>query len=149
MFMVMLGYPKAHELKEIIRKTTVGELPVPNAVLTGEEVVHLRQMVWTIPISDHVLDYIVRLVQATHPGEEGTPEFSSRYLSWGAGPRAGQYLSLGAKSRALLRGNLQATADDVRAVIHPLITNYTALADGVSSDDVIDQLLKAVPETSR
>ncbi|MBS3764483.1 MAG: AAA family ATPase [Planctomycetes bacterium] len=154
MFMVMVDYPAQNELKEIIRETTVGHLPEPDSVLTGEQVVQLRETVWTIPISDHVLDYIVRIVQATHPGEANAPEMVKRYLSWGAGPRAGQYLSLGAKARALLRGNLQATAEDVRAVIHPvmrhrMVTNYTALADGVDTDDVIDDLLEVVPEAPK
>jgi MoxR-like ATPase len=104
-----------------------------------------------IPISDHVLDYIVRLVEATHPRDDQAPEASRKYLAWGAGPRAGQYLSLGAKSRALLRGNLQATADDVRAVAHAvlrhrLVTNYSALAEGVDADAVVNAVLKAVPE---
>jgi len=151
MFMVRVEYPNRDELKEIIRKTTVGELPEPIPVLNGEEVVKLRELVWAVPISEHVLDYVVRLVEATHPNDERSPEASRKYLAWGAGPRAGQYLTLGAKSRALLRGNLQATADDVRAVIHPvlrhrLITNYTALADGVESDDIINELLEAIPE---
>ncbi|MFP4026350.1 MAG: AAA family ATPase [Candidatus Brocadiia bacterium] len=154
MFMVMVDYPAQDELKEIIRETTVGHLPEPDSVLTGEDVAKLRETVWTIPISDHVLDYIVRIVQATHPDEENAAEMVKKYLSWGAGPRAGQYLSLGAKSRALLRGNLQATAEDVRAVIHPvmrhrMVTNYTALADGVDTDDVIDDLLKVVPEAPK
>ena len=107
-----------------------------------------------IPISDHVLDYIVRLVEATHPKDEHSPEASRKYLAWGAGPRACQYLSLGAKSRALLRGNLQATADDVRAVVHPvlrhrLVTNYAALAEGVDADAIVDQLLELVPEAPK
>ena len=108
-------------------------------------------MVGQVPISDHVLDYIVRLNVATYPKREASPEVARKYLSWGAGPRAGQYMSLGAKSRALLRGNLQATAEDVRAVAHPvlrhrMVTNYTALADGITTDDVIDGLLKVVKE---
>ena len=151
MFMVNVDYPNRDELKEIIKETTIGELPEPEPVLCGEEVVKLRHTVWTIPISDHVLDYIVRLVQATHPDEPDAPEISRRYLSWGAGPRAGQYLSLGAKSRALLRGNLHATVEDVRAVAHPvmrhrMVTNYAAIADDVGTDQVLDQLLEEVHE---
>jgi MoxR-like ATPase len=151
MFMVNVDYPNRDELKEIIKETTIGALPEPDAVLSGEEVVNLRETVWSIPISDHVLDYIVRLVQATHPDDPEAPEITRHYLSWGAGPRAGQYLSLGAKSRALLRGNLQATVEDVRAVAHPvmrhrMVTNYAALADDVDTDRVLDQLLEEIPE---
>jgi MoxR-like ATPase len=153
MFMVNVDYPNRDELKEIIKETTIGALPEPEAVLSGEEVVKLRETVWTIPISEHVLDYIVRLVQATHPDDPEAPDIARRYLSWGAGPRAGQYLSLGAKARALLRGNLQATIEDVRAVAHPvmrhrMVTNYTALADDVDTDRVLDQLLEEIPEAA-
>ena len=151
MFMVWVDYPTAAELKEIIKVTTGGQLGEPQPVLDGPAVLRLRDAVRKIPISDHVLDYIVRLVEATHPKDAQSPEASRKYLAWGAGPRAGQYLSLGAKSRALLRGNLQATADDVRAVAHAvprhrLVTNYSALAEGVDADAVVNAVLKAVPE---
>ncbi len=151
MFMVWVDYPRPDELKEIIRVTTAGQLAEPEPVLDAAQVLELRDAVRLIPISDHVLDYIVRLVEATHPKDERAPEMSRKYLAWGAGPRAGQYLSLGAKSRALLRGNLQATANDVRAVAHAvfrhrLVTNYTALAEGVEADDLVAQLLERVPE---
>ena len=152
MFMVTMDYPSPAELKEIIKTTTVGAVAEPLPVLAGPDVLRMREAVRMIPISDHVLDYIVRLVDATHPNNPQAPEASRKYLAWGAGPRAGQYLSLGAKSRALLRGNLQATAEDVRAVIHPvmrhrLVTNYAALAEGIDSDRVIDDILKLVPES--
>ena len=154
MFMVWVDYPKAHELKQIIKATTAGTLGDPQPVLDGPHVLQLRQAVRMIPISDHVLDYIVRLVEATHPRDERAPEVSRKYLAWGAGPRAGQYLSLGAKSRALLRGNLQATADDVRAVAHPvlrhrLVTNYAALAEGIDADGIVEKLLGLVPEAAK
>ena len=152
MFMIWVDYPKDDELKEIIRTTTAGEPEEPLPVLDGAEVLGLRDLVRQVPISDHVLDYIVRLNVATNPKREASPEIARKYLGWGAGPRAGQYMSLGAKSRALLRGNLQATAEDVRAVAHAvlrhrMVTNYTALADGISTDDVVDELLKVIKET--
>ena len=151
MFMVNVDYPSEAELTEIIKTTTAGAFAEPQSVLDGEQVLKLREAVRKIPISDHVLSYIVRLVTATQPNNDQSPEVSRKYLGWGAGPRAGQYLSLGAKARALLRGNLQATADDVRAVAHPvlrhrIITNFTAQAEGKESDDVIDELLKIVTE---
>ena len=104
-----------------------------------------------MPISDHVLEYIVRIVSATHPNKETSPEITRKYLAWGAGPRAGQYLALGAKSRALLRGNLQATIEDVRGVAravlrHRIYTNFTAQAEGVDADTMIERLLKLIPE---
>src|SRR4051812_23024459 len=111
MLLVRVEYPKAEELKEIIRASTAGGFKTPEAVLDAETVLEIRKTVRMVPISDHVLDYIVKLVVATHPDDEKSPEYSRKYLSWGAGPRAGQCLSLCAKSRALLRGNLQATIE--------------------------------------
>jgi MoxR-like ATPase len=151
MLMIYVDYPPAEDLKQIIKSTTAGELGQPRPVLDAGGVMTLRRSVRSVPISDHVIDYITRLVVATRPDHERNPEMSRKYLSWGAGPRAGQYLSLGAKSRALLRGNLQATAEDVRAVAlpvlrHRVVTNYTAMADGVSADDVIRDLVKSVRE---
>ena len=151
MFNLWVDYPNDQELKQIIKATTASGFEEPLPVLSGEEVLAMRRVVRQIPISDHVLDYIVRLVTATHVRKPGVPEKIKKYIDWGAGPRAGQYLSLGAKSHALLRGSLQATAEDVRFVIHSvlrhrLVTNFAAVADGVSSDAVIDALLEAVPE---
>jgi len=151
MFMIYVDYPSDEELKQIVKKTTAEGLGKPNAVIGGEEVLRVRHLVRQIPISDHVLDYITQLVVSTHINKETAHETCKKYISWGAGPRAGQYLSLGAKSRALLRGNLQATVEDVRAVAHSvlrhrIVTNFTAIADGVSADNVIDTLLKEIPE---
>jgi len=151
MFMVNIDYPPLDDLKEIIRQTTAGTLGDAEAVLSGEDVLQLREVVRMVPISEHVLDYIGRLVMATHGSKEGAPEISNKYLAWGAGPRAGQYLSLGAKSRALLRGNLQATVEDVKAVSqsilrHRMVTNFAAMADNVSTDDVTKRLLEEVKE---
>ena len=152
MFMVWVDYPSDADLKTIIKRTTAGALEQPKPVLDGPGVLELRKTVRMIPISDHVVDYIVRLVTATHPNDPRAPEKAKKYLSWGAGPRAGQYLALGAKSRALLRGSLQATIEDVKAVAlpvlrHRIVTNFAAQADGVNSDGVIKELLRIVPES--
>ncbi len=149
MFMARVDYPADHELKEIIRRTTAGAMEKPIPVLDGTTILELRRTVRMIPISDHVLDYIVKLVTSTHPNDARSPEKTRKYLAWGAGPRAGQFLALGAKSRAMLRGNLQATVEDVRAVAHGvlrhrIVTNFAAQADGVDSDGVIDDLLKNI-----
>jgi len=151
MFNLWVDYPKEHELKQIIKATTAGAMQEPQPVLTGKEVMAIRQLVRMVPISDHVLDYIVKLVMSTHPNNEKSPEISRKYLSWGSGPRAGQYLALGAKSRALMRGNLQATVEDVRAVApvvlrHRIFANFTAQAEGIDANHIITQLLKIVPE---
>jgi len=152
MFNIWVDYPKADELKEIIRRTTAGGLGSPEAVFSGEDVLRMRAIVRQIPISEHVLDYITRLNTATHTTGEDIPEVTKRYLSWGAGPRAGQYLALGAKSRALLRGNMQATVEDVKAVAHSvlrhrIVTNFTAVADGVDANEVVSRLLDTVRES--
>jgi MoxR-like ATPase len=90
MFNLWVDYPSEQELKQIIQTTTAGALPEPQPVITGADVMNLRKAVRMVPISDHVLDYIVRIVTATHPNEEKSPDFTRKYLSWGAGPRAGQ-----------------------------------------------------------
>ena len=153
MFNVWVDYPKDDELKEIVRITTSRGFEEPEPVLDGAGVLRLRELVLKVPISEHVLDYITRLTIATRPDRDDTPEVSRKYLDWGAGPRAGQYLSLGAKSRALLRGNLQATVEDVKAVAHSVlrhrvVTNFTAIADGVDVNEVIRRLIEAVPESA-
>ncbi len=153
MFNLWVDYPSSSELSQIIKASTAGGFGEPQPVLDGAEVLQMRQLVRQIPISDHVLDYIVRLVEATHVNKDSALPLAKKYLDWGAGPRAGQYLSLGAKSRALLRGNLQATVEDVRYVAHAvlrhrIVTNFTAVADGVTVDSLVDQLLEAIPEPS-
>ena len=151
MFNLYVDYPSGQELKQIIKTTTSGAVSEPQPVISGAEVMGMRKAVRMVPISEHVLDYIVRLVMATHPRNEKSPEVSRKYLAWGAGPRAGQYLSLGAKSRALLRGSFQATVEDVRAVAravlrHRMFTNFSAQAEGVDTDAIIERLLALVPE---
>ncbi|MCJ8328673.1 MAG: MoxR family ATPase [Lentisphaeria bacterium] len=151
MFNLWVDYPSASELKEIIKITTAGGLAEPEAVLSGAEVLEFRKAVRMVPISDHVIDYIVRLTMTTHPDNPDNPDICTKYLSWGAGPRCGQYLSLGAKARALLRGNMQATVEDVQAVSnavmrHRIFTNFSAQAEGITSDKIIEDLLKLVPE---
>ncbi|MGI6497070.1 MAG: AAA family ATPase [Kiritimatiellia bacterium] len=153
MFNLWVDYPSPEEFKEIVRNTTAGDLAEPEPVINGDDIVRFRAVVRQVPVSDHVLDYIVRLVTATHVDDSTAPDYVKKYLDWGAGPRAGQYLSLGAKSRALLRGGLQATVEDVRFVAnavlrHRIVTNFTAVADGVTTDKIVDELLRIVPENA-
>ena len=154
MFNLFVDYPSDSELHAIIKNTTAGALPTPESVLSGEDVLALRKMVRQVPISDHVLQYIVSIVSATHPNKTTSPDITRKFLAWGAGPRAGQYLALGAKSRALLRGNLQATVEDVKAVSravlrHRIYTNFTAQAEGVDADEMVERLIKLIPEPSQ
>ncbi|OPX25144.1 MAG: AAA family ATPase [Planctomycetales bacterium 4484_123] len=153
MFMVMVDYPSRDEERLIVRTTTMEEPPTPEPVLSAEDILALQRIVRKIPVSQHVIDYAVNLVRASRPPDPTAPEFVGNYLTWGAGPRAAQYLILGAKSRALLHGRFNVSADDIRAVIKPVMrhrifTNFNADAEGIKPDDIIEMLLKAVPEPS-
>jgi MoxR-like ATPase len=154
MFLVWVNYPTGEELEAIVKSTTGGKHQEPQPVITAKDLVTWRQTVRMIPVSDHVLNYISRLVLATHPTRDDAPEVTKKYLSWGAGPRAGQYLALGAKSSALLRGNLQATVEDVRYIArevlrHRIVINFAAQADDITADKIIDRLLEWVPENPK
>jgi MoxR-like ATPase len=151
MFMVMVDYPSLEEERLIARTTTTLHEDQPQPVLSGEDILALQRIVRKIPISQHVVDHAVNLARATRPQDGSAPDFVKEYLTWGAGPRAAQYLLLGAKSRALLNGRFQVSCDDVRGVAKPVLrhrmfTNFNADAEGLSCDDIIDQLIEAVPE---
>jgi MoxR-like ATPase len=151
MFMVLVDYPSLDEERLIAKTTTMEVNAEPEPVLTGEDILALQRIVRKIPVSQHVVDYSVNLARATRPADPTAPDFAKNYLTWGAGPRAAQYLLLGAKSRALLHGRFNVSADDVRAVAHPVMrhrifTNFNADAEGISPDDIVSRLLKAVPE---
>ena len=149
MFNIYVGYPGYEDEVEIVRTTTI-DLEVPlKPVMKKEEILSLQQVVRRIPVSDHVVEYAVRLARATRPEDESCPEFVREYLSWGAGPRAGQYLVLAAKARAALAGRLTPMVEDVRAVAlpvlrHRLVTNFTADSEGVDAAEVVKRLLKEV-----
>ena len=146
MFDIKVDYPSDDEEFRIIDTTTSRELGVPEQILTGAEIVAIQQLVRSVPVSESVLRYAVRLIRASR--DEKLPEIG-QYLSWGAGPRAGQYLILGAKARALMSGRTTPGVEDVRAVAlpvlrHRLVTNFHAEADGVTTDDLVGRLLDAV-----
>ncbi len=153
MFNIRIEYPGEDEELEIIRRTTVGEEQRPSAVMTGEDVMRVQDMVRQTPVADHVIRYALRLVRATrvreHSAENPKPKVVRDYLAWGAGPRASQYLILGAKARAILGGFTHVTPEHIRAVAlpvlrHRLITNFNAEADGVTTDDVVQTLLDEI-----
>ena len=151
MFNTWVDYPSDDEYHQIIKVTTGRGLEKAQPVLTAADVIRYRQVVRRIPISDHVIDYIRRLTVATQPQRPDSPDITKRYLTWGAGPRSGQYLALGAKARALLRGNFQATCEDVRHVAysvmrHRMFTNFVAQAEGVDTMRITGELLTAVTE---
>jgi len=151
MFMVMVDYPSRDEARLIVKTTTTLMQNEVEAVLSGEDILALQRIVRKIPVSQHVVDYAVNLTRASRPADGSAPEFIRNYLTWGAGPRAAQYLILGAKSRALLHGRFQVSCQDVRAVAKPvmrhrLFTNFNADAEGVGSDRIVEMLLEAVSE---
>ena len=153
MFMVSIGYPSRKEERAIVRRTTMELDAEPEAVLSAGDILYVQRILRMLPVSDHVVDYAVNLARATRPREQGTPQFINDWLTWGAGPRAAQYLVLGAKAHALLHGRLNVSCDDVRAVVKPVLrhrifTNFNADAEGVGPDQVVDKLVQAVPESS-
>ena len=151
MFKVFVKYPGYDEEYRIAETTTAQFNPDVGGVLTGEEIMHLQQMVRRVPVAPFVIHYALRLVRATRIHEGDVPAFVKDWVSWGAGPRGMQYLLLGGKARAMLQGRFFVTTDDIRAVAHPVlrhrvITNFNAESSGISSDKVVDRLLVDVPE---
>ena len=151
MFEVWVDYPDRREELEILRSTT-GRFPEPPlVVLEARQVLELQAIVRSVPVSDYVLLYAADLARATRPGDQDAPDFVKKYVTWGAGPRAGQYLVLGAKARAVLHGRVNVTAADVRAVAplvlrHRVFVNFTADSEGVAPEKLVEMLLQAVPE---
>ena len=149
MFHISVGYPSAAEEELIVANTTSAYEAEPKTVLSTERILELQRLVRRIPVSEHVVRFAVRLARATRP-DDGAAPFIRDWVSWGAGPRAAQYLVLGAKARAALSGRPTPSADDVKAVApavlrHRIIPNFTAEADGISSLDIIAKLLEATP----
>jgi MoxR-like ATPase len=148
MFNVVIDYPSADEERRILAMTTTTQHAAASPVASGEEIELLHSTVREVPAAENVIDYAARLVRATRPGSEA-PEFVQKFVRWGAGPRAGQALLLGAKARALLDGRVVAAPDDVAAVAlpvlrHRVLVNFEAEADGVDADAIVGRLLEAV-----
>jgi MoxR-like ATPase len=153
MFMVFVDYPSREEERLIARTTTTDMAAVPEAVLSAEDILALQRIVRKMPVSQHVIDYAVNLARASRPADPTATDFVKNYLTWGAGPRAAQYLILGAKSHALLNGRSNVAAEDVRAVVKPVMrhrifTNFNADAESITPDRLIDMLVDAVGEPS-
>ena len=145
MFNLMLDYPTYEEEIDIVKNTTVGRDADVKAVLSPEEIIYFQQLVRRVPVPDNVYEYAVNLVAKTRPGTEKAHEWANRYLSWGAGPRASQYLIIGAKANALLSGKYSPDIEDVQRVAvpilrHRIIRNYTAEAEGVSIEAIVEKL---------
>jgi len=149
MFYVTVNYPSAEEEVQIVRSTTSAVRPLLHRVLSPAKIRELQELVLRVPAADHVIRYAVELVRQSRPKEPGVPDFVRDYVSWGAGPRASQYLILGAKSRAILDGRVAASVEDVRALAlpvlsHRVIANFRAESDGVTSREIVTRLLEKV-----
>ncbi len=153
MFSLHLDYPAKAEEMEIVRRTTLHEMPALTPTVGAEDLLRVQRLVLAAPVSDHVIDYAVSLAAATRPGNPAAPQAARDYVEWGAGPRASQYLILGAKALALLKGNISPETADVREVAmhvlqHRVITNYRATGAGKKSRDVVQGILAEVKEAS-
>jgi len=145
MFHVQLGYPKFEDELEVVRHTTTDRLPSANKVMGADEILYFQQLVRRIPISDTVLNYAVKLAHKTRPGGSFAGDETNRLVSWGAGPRASQYLAIGAKCHAALNRKYAPDIEDVRAVAknilrHRMVLNYKAEAEGITADDLIEKI---------
>ncbi len=146
-FNLWIDYPTEEEEKQIVKATTGFQAHNVQPVLSAEQIVKLQQLIRKVPVSDHVIDYAVKLVRKTRPNSPDAPEDISRLISWGAGPRASQCLILGAKARAVLEGRYAASIDDVNFVAKPvlrhrMVTSFNAEAEGITVVDLIDKLLQ-------
>ena len=149
MYHISVGYPTDAEEEKIVATTTSAYEAAPKKVMGVQRILDLQHLVRRIPVSEHVIRYAVRLARASRPGPDSA-SFVRDWVSWGAGPRAAQYLVLGAKARAAIQGRPTPGAEDVRSVApavlrHRIIPNFNAEADGISSLDIIAKLLEATP----
>jgi MoxR-like ATPase len=151
MFNIRVQYPSEAEELEIVRQTTSLRSVEPARVLTGEDCLRIQELVRSIPVADHVIRYALRIVRATRVRDDGErPKIVRDYLSWGAGPRASQFLVLAAKAKAMLAGSTHVMPEHVQAVAlpvmrHRIIVNFNAEADGVTTDAVVRTLLEQIP----
>ncbi len=146
MFNVWLDYPKLEDEYQVVKSTTSNTKVELKKVLSSEEILYFQELVRRIPIADNVLEYAVKLASKTRPNTEHAADVANKYLSWGAGPRASQFLVIGAKCHSLIKGKYSPDIEDVKAVAgailrHRIVRNYKAEAEGVSVDKIIEELM--------
>jgi MoxR-like ATPase len=151
MFLIEVDYPSADEEKRIARETTGTARHALNHMLDGQKVLAFQQLVRRVPVPEHLYEYAVNMVRKTRPGQPESPQWIKDTVGWGAGPRAVQYLILGAKSRAALRGAYMASLEDLEAVAssvltHRVITNFAAESQGMTSKKIVERLIKEMRE---
>jgi MoxR-like ATPase len=153
MFNIYINYPSTEEENLIVKTTTSAYFWDLEKVMGAEEIVRLQKLVRKVPVSDHVIDYAVKLARHTRPHSNDQPlEYINNWVSWGAGPRASQYMVLGAKTRAVLDGRYTPSCEDVRAVAlpvlrHRIVTSFNAEADGVGTLEIIQKLLEDIKDS--
>ena len=153
-YKLLVGYPSADELSEVIARTTEENQVQVNKVVDGRALSELQLMVKQVPVASHVKDYAIRLVLASHPNTETALEITNKFLRFGSSPRGAQSLLLGAKVRALTEGRFNVSFDDIHAVAlpalrHRLIVNFEAEAEGITTDHILDKILSEVPRDSK
>jgi MoxR-like ATPase len=154
MFMISVDYPNPEEEMRIMKMATGINLGHPEPVLTDKEILTLQQIVRRMPVADHVYAYAEKLVRVTRPKSPEALDFCKKWLTWGAGPRAGLNLILGAKARAMLNGQYYVSCEDVAAVAlpvfrHRLILNFAAQSEAVTADDITRKILEMVPQDEK
>ena len=152
-FCLNIGYPSAEEERRIVQQTTARKEPVAHKALEEGALLDVQNAVLDVPMPDHVLDYIIRLVHASRPDAPSADDYIKKYVAWGAGPRASQTFTRAAKALAALRGHPAASIEEVRAIAlptlrHRIIPNYNATGEGLGVDAIIRHLLEAVPQVS-
>lgn len=148
-FHLNITYPALEEEKQIIKLTTGREMPLPETVLSRDDVMEIQNVASEIPVPDHVLEYILKLVSATRPDAPGSSEYVKKYVAWGAGPRASQNLTRGAKSLALLKMQPAVSNEEIKELAKPvlrhrIIPNYNAIGEGISVEKIIEHILETV-----
>jgi MoxR-like ATPase len=147
MFNLWLDYPQTAEEVQIVRSTTGQSTPTLRHILSGSRIMEFQDLVRRVPVADKVIEFAVRLTTLTRPRLDGAPKYIKDWLSWGAGPRASQYLILGAKTRAILTGRVTPDIEDVRSMAipvlrHRIVPNFNAEADGVTALDIVERLVR-------
>ncbi|MBI4650864.1 MoxR family ATPase [Candidatus Desantisbacteria bacterium] len=150
MLNILIDYPEENEEIKIAQiNTSAYEAPI-KTVLTGEQIMHLQELTRKIPIAPYVVNYAVSIVRASRPSSKDAPDFIRKWVSWGASPRASQYLILAGKARAIMHGRYNASCEDIKAAApsvlrHRIITNFNAEADGITSMNIIERLFETIP----
>ncbi len=151
MFNIKVGYPTAAEEEKILSATSNSEQPEIRKVLSAKAIANLQKLVGSVVVTDYIIKYVAAIVRATRPADATAPDFVKELVDWGAGPRAGQFMIAGGKAMAAMDGRFSVSVDDIRKVAVPVLrhrisTNFQAQANAMSSEKIIEQLLKLIPE---